>query len=171
MPCFFSPLDVKSFRDALRKLLASKELCDSIGRSARAIIAKRHTWEENARQILGNVELFYYSSLDSVSVAAIISNSSFLSLLAPLGGAVPVQFKDPILSPYDYERHIAETLVSTYPSISPSTRSCTMRCSRRCPDPVRQRFQFGCRGFLAVHDAHGLRLFGDDVHLRSLLHP
>ena len=51
----FSPLDVKSFRDALRKLLASKELCDSIGRSARAIIAKRHTWEENARQILGNV--------------------------------------------------------------------------------------------------------------------
>jgi len=50
----FSPLDVKSFRDALRKLLASKELCDSID-AVPVQSSQEHTWEENARQILGNV--------------------------------------------------------------------------------------------------------------------
>jgi glycosyltransferase involved in cell wall biosynthesis len=51
----FTPLDVVSFRSALRKLLASSELRETIGRGARLLIERHHTWEQNARKILAGI--------------------------------------------------------------------------------------------------------------------
>ncbi|HEX4084039.1 MAG TPA: glycosyltransferase family 4 protein [Chthoniobacteraceae bacterium] len=52
----FTPLDKLSFRSALKKLLDSQSLRQSIGKAGRDLIEKRHTWEQNARQILAKIE-------------------------------------------------------------------------------------------------------------------
>jgi len=51
----FTPLDTESLRSAIQKLLDSKELCQSIGRSARRLVEEKHTWEQNARKIFASV--------------------------------------------------------------------------------------------------------------------
>jgi glycosyltransferase involved in cell wall biosynthesis len=51
----FIPLDVQSLRSALRKLLGSSELRQSLGRSARRLVEERHTWEKNARAIMARI--------------------------------------------------------------------------------------------------------------------
>jgi glycosyltransferase involved in cell wall biosynthesis len=51
----FTPLDLESLRNSLRKLLASSELRQSIGRAARHLVEERYTWERNARQIIMSV--------------------------------------------------------------------------------------------------------------------
>ena len=48
----FTPLDVESFRAAVRKLLSSKDLRMLLGANARRLIQERHTWEHNARRVL-----------------------------------------------------------------------------------------------------------------------
>jgi len=52
----FTPLDIERFRSALRKLLGSSELRNSIGAGARRLVEERHTWEQNARRILAGVD-------------------------------------------------------------------------------------------------------------------
>ena len=51
----FTPLDVRSFRESLQKLLDSKEFRESMGHNARRLIEEGHTWEKNAREILAGV--------------------------------------------------------------------------------------------------------------------
>jgi glycosyltransferase involved in cell wall biosynthesis len=51
----FTPLDPESFRSALRKLLASKELRTSLGRAARRLVQEHHTWEQNALKIMSAI--------------------------------------------------------------------------------------------------------------------
>ena len=52
----FTPLDKSTFRGALKELLGSNLLRQSIGDAARDLIKYRHTWEQNARQILEAIE-------------------------------------------------------------------------------------------------------------------
>jgi glycosyltransferase involved in cell wall biosynthesis len=51
----FTPLDLGSFRSALRKLLNSIELRQSLGRAARLLVEERHTWEQNVRKIVASI--------------------------------------------------------------------------------------------------------------------
>ena len=51
----FTPLNIESFRIAIRKLLGSSELRQSIGAAARRSVEEHHTWEQNARQILSGI--------------------------------------------------------------------------------------------------------------------
>ncbi len=51
----FTPLDLESFRSALRKLLSSRELRQSLGRAARLLVERHHTWEQNARKIVASI--------------------------------------------------------------------------------------------------------------------
>jgi glycosyltransferase involved in cell wall biosynthesis len=51
----FTPLDPESFRSALRKLLNSSELRHSLGRAARLLVERHHTWEQNARKIVASI--------------------------------------------------------------------------------------------------------------------
>jgi glycosyltransferase involved in cell wall biosynthesis len=51
----FTPLDIDSFRAALEKLLFSKDLRESLGRSARRCIEENHTWEKNAARVLSGL--------------------------------------------------------------------------------------------------------------------
>jgi len=51
----FTPLDVQSFRSAIHRLLASKELCQVLGRSARRLVEEKHTWEQNALKIMAGI--------------------------------------------------------------------------------------------------------------------
>jgi glycosyltransferase involved in cell wall biosynthesis len=64
----FTPLDIPSFQSALQKLLDSKKLRESLGRNARRLIEQRHTWAENARKVL--------SQLDAPSPTKITENLS-----------------------------------------------------------------------------------------------
>jgi glycosyltransferase involved in cell wall biosynthesis len=50
-----TPLDVESFRSALKKLLVSSDLRASIGTRARRLVQEKHTWEQNARRILDDI--------------------------------------------------------------------------------------------------------------------
>ncbi len=92
----FNPLDIESFRAALRNLLSSSELRQSIGRAARLVVQQRHTWEQNARQIMDQHSLIlllntgqtpspcYSYSRGNLFAAPLIARG-------PLGGAAPVQ--------------------------------------------------------------------------------
>jgi glycosyltransferase involved in cell wall biosynthesis len=52
----FTPLDPESFRDSVRKILNSKELRQSLGRAARLLVERNHTWEGNAEKIIQELQ-------------------------------------------------------------------------------------------------------------------